>query len=92
LFPFSFFIFFIFIGSHIRVRSCSFLGVVDVASEHAAKKIYLSTPSPPLSAGSGDLRDKSPDREKLKVKERKILFSGLLFLFFIRHDTVFYSH
>jgi hypothetical protein len=75
-FRFHIFFFSIFLGSHIRVRSCSFLGVVDVASEHAAKKIYLSTPSPPLSAGSGDLRDKSPDREKIKVRERKILFSG----------------
>ena len=78
-----------FLGSHIRVRSCSFLGV-DVASEHAAKKIYLSTPSPPLSAGSSDLRDKSPEREKLKMKERKILFTGKLFCILVFSTVLFH--
>lgn len=82
------------IGSHTRVRSCSFLGT-DQESEHILKKAYLSTPSSPSSATIIDLLEnrtgmsKSPLRDKLR--DRKILFSGisgiLLFLFCVMCDV-----
>jgi hypothetical protein len=61
------------------VRSCSFLGT-DQESEHILKKAYLSSPSSPAAAAIIDSLEnrggKSPSRDK--IKDRKILFSGIL--------------
>ena len=54
-------------GTHPRVRSCSFLGT-ESETEHAAKKVHLSTNSPP-SNDHIEVRDTSPNsRNSLSVR------------------------